>query len=354
MTKPRSRSKNPEFYNDVFQIPESLPLDSPPDDMGNSAAPSDTQEVRIHCFDDPDDDARKALSTAWGANRPLLVRGEPGVGKTQLAEAAARAMNRMFLMVTVDSRTESRDLLYTFDAVRRLGEAQLQGAFKESDQNRLDESRAKLDARRFVVPGRLWWAFNWDSAWEQALLSETPPISTKENWQKCKAAVLLIDEIDKAESDVPNGLLEALGSREFQPPYGLDKVSQTGEPPLIVITTNEERELPEAFVRRCVVLNLRLPGDDKDATNPKLHELLVNRGKRHFPRADVNVLEQAATDLLKDRHAAYKAGIRPLPGQAEYLDLVRAVLATAPDDSSKQKANLTAFSKFILRKRVQQ
>ena len=334
----------------VPEFPPQVVLNSPVSAATGPDPNTVARERRIHCFDDPDDDARQALLAAWGANRPLLVRGEPGVGKTQLAEAAAFAMNRMFLTVTVDSRTESRDLLYTFDAVRRLAEAQLQGALQAAEDERLEERRAKLDAKRFVVPGQLWWAFDWQSAWTQAWDSNTPRVSTEENWKRSNGAVLLIDEIDKAEADVPNGLLEALGSREFQPPGGLHKVSQTGVAPLIVITTNEERSLPEPFLRRCVVLHLRLPGDDNDLQNEELREFLVRRGQAHFPQADKAMLTLAATDLLKDRHAAFKAGIRPLPGQAEYLDLVRAVLATAPQDPVKQRANLIAFSKFILRK----
>jgi MoxR-like ATPase len=352
MTKSRSRIKEQGFFNKGFNIPESVTLDTAADPKGRQQQQSDQQEVRVHCFDDPEDDARKALAAAWGANRPLLVRGEPGVGKTQLAEAAARAMNRLLLTVAVDSRTESRDLLYSFDAVRRLAEAQLQAALPAADDVRLAERRAQLDADRFVVPGRLWWAFHWESARSQAIRADAPEEYSLDEWTKSQGAVLLIDEIDKAEADVPNGLLEALGSREFQPPCGIQKVSQTGAAPLILITTNEERALPEPFLRRCVVLNLRLPGDDNDPKNEALRTFLERRGKAHFPRADERILRLAATDLLKDRHAAYQQGIRPLPGQAEYLDLVRAVLATAPNEVEQQEKSLKAFSKFILRKQV--
>jgi MoxR-like ATPase len=336
----------------IPQFPEEVRLDPPPPAAAAHTQADPTRELRVHCFDDPDDDARKALLAAWGANRPLLVRGEPGVGKTQLAEAAARAMNRVFLTVTVDSRTESRDLLYSFDAVRRLAEAQLQGALPAAEDKMLEKRRAKLDANRFLVPGRLWWAFDWRSAWKQSTLSGTPCFATQKVWKDAEGAVLLIDEIDKAEADVPNGLLEALGSREFQPPYGAPKVVQTGDPPLIVITTNEERALPEPFLRRCVVLNLRLPGNDKDPDNPALRKFLEDRGAAHFPHANPEILRCAAADLQQDRRESYRAGIRPLPGQAEYLDLVRAALASAPDDPKQQEANLKAFSKFILRKQV--
>ena len=121
---------------------------------------------------------------------------------------------------------------------------------------------------------------------------------------------------------------------------------------VVVITTNEERALPEPFLRRCVVLNLRLPGDDEDPSNPALKGVLLKRGLEHFPKASKAVLQRAATDLLRDRHAAFLAGWKPLPGQAEYLDLIRAALASAPDKPEQQLRNLKAFSKFILRKQV--
>jgi MoxR-like ATPase len=336
----------------IPQFPAEVPLEVPVQPVGTDKVGETQRERRVHCFDDPDDDARQALLAAWGANRPLLVRGEPGVGKTQLAEAAAVAMNRLLLTVTVDSRTESRDLLYTFDAVRRLAEAQLQGALPAAEDAMLARRRAELNADRFVVPGRLWWAFDWSSARKQALEAKAAEEYSEQLWKSTAGAVLLIDEIDKAEAEVPNGLLEALGSREFQPPCGLPKVRQTGQPPLIVITTNEERALPEPFLRRCVVLNLRLPGNDQDPTNEPLQKFLVERGAAHFPQADRAILMLAATDLVRDRHAAFQAGFRPLPGQAEYLDLIRATLASAPGDSDKQRKNLGLFSKFILRKQV--
>jgi MoxR-like ATPase len=324
--------------------------------LDESSVPAGDSEHRVHCFDDPQDDARQALYAALGANRPLLVRGEPGVGKTQLAEAAAIALNRLLLTVTVDSRTESRDLLYSFDAVRRLAEAQLQAALPAADDQLLEKRRAELDADRFVVPGRLWWAFDWESARAQARHARAPDEYTAERWQTTQGAVLLIDEIDKAEAEVPNGLLEALGSRQFQPPCGLAPVRQQGEPPLIIITTNEERALPDPFLRRCVVLVLRLPGDDREPRNPQLLKLLCDRGKAHFPGADLGedgILQLAAEQVIRDRSRAALRGQTLLPGQAEYLDLVRAALASAPGDPDRQRKNLQRFAKFILEKQGQ-
>ncbi len=330
-------------------IPDVVSLDRGPDGQVQ-------REHRVHCFDDPQDDARQALYAAIGANRPLLVRGEPGVGKTQLAEAAAIALGRLFLTVTVDSRTESRDLLYSFDTVRRLAEAQLQAALPAADDEMVARRRADLDADRFLVPGRLWWTFDSNSARNQARRAGVPEEYTIDHWGATRGVVLLIDEIDKAEPDVPNGLLEALGSRQFHPPCGLPAVRQQGEPPLIIITTNEERALPDPFLRRCVVLVLRLPGDDRDPQNPQLLKLLRDRGKAHFPGVDFGadgILHLAAEQVIRDRSRAALRGQSLLPGQAEYLDLVRAALASAPGDPDRQRKNLQRFAKFILEKQGQ-
>jgi MoxR-like ATPase len=146
---------------------------------------------------------------------------------------------------------------------------------------------------------------------------------------------VLIDEIDKAESDVPNGLLEALGAGSFPVPGRHVEVTAKGEPPLVVITTNEERALPDAFIRRCLVLHLRLPEKREDLTNH-----LVARARAHFPAdgfpgAQEDVLRRAADLLVKDRETAKRENWLPLPGQAEYLDLVRAVLSLAAESSGK-------------------
>src|SRR5262249_47607869 len=147
--------------------------------------------------------------------------------------------------------------------------------------------------------------------------------------------------------------LEALGSGEFTIPQSRDdpmKVSITGEYPLVIITTNEERILPGAFVRRCLVLHLRLPADDK-----ALVDHLVERAKVHFPREAKgkpaqDLFRKAAELLVKDRKAALERHVTPLPGQADYLDLIRAVLKLEPDSSSAQKKLLESVAAFALRK----
>ena len=323
-------------------------------------------EQRVHVFVDPRKDepqqevptpdpiarpidARDAIYAALGAKRPLLVKGEPGVGKTQLAEAAATALDRLLLSVTVDSRTESRDLLYSFDAVRRLGEAQLQSSMPTDNPVTIQKRKEELNPLNFLVPGPLWWAFNWNSASKQAQSASGPQQYSEAEWEAAKGAVLLIDEIDKAEADVPNGLLEALGSRQFVAPHGAGTIAVGPIPPLVIITTNEERGLPDPFVRRCVVLTLRLPGNDNDEVNQPLQNFLIKRGEAHFPQCDRRILEEAARQLVRDRFVAKREGFTPLPGQAEYLDLVRATLESA-ETFADQEANLKKFSEFILRK----
>jgi hypothetical protein len=163
--------------------------------------------------------------------------------------------------------------------------------------------------------------------------------------------VVLIDEIDKADTDVPNGLLEALGSGEFTPLGSKKPVKITGEPPLVVITTNEERVLPNAFVRRCLVLRLKLPDDD----DAELIKFLKDRARIHFPEharsGRYEPLFHAAAELLvQDRTAARQQFVEPWPGQAEYLDLLRAVLHLEPDKVENHQATLESVARFALRK----
>lgn len=283
-----------------------------------------------------------AINAAIAAGRPLLVRGEPGTGKSQLARAAAKMLNRVFISHVVDSRTESRDLMWSFDAVMRLANAQLASSLQLDAQ----QARQELAVENYLQPGPLWWAFDWADAESQAERVQVLPPTQPDGgvWQN--GSVLLLDEIDKAESETPNGLLEALGARQFTPLGRSKPVCVQGGLPLVVITTNEERALPDAFLRRCLVLRLDLPTGEQE-----LIELLMQRGKAHFSKASEEVLRKAAEMLFKDRHAALEAQVTPRPGQAEYLDLLRAVLGLERT-KAKQLAMLEVVAKYTLRKHV--
>ncbi len=207
---------------------------------------------------------------------------------------------------------------------------------------------SRLAVGNYVRPGPLWWAFDWDDACERANRTKTPLPRCGPGDDPRNGCVVLIDEIDKADSDVPNGLLEALGSGRFTPLGQTELVEVRGEPPLVVITTNEERVLPNAFVRRCLVLELKLPRDD-----PKLVEHLITRAEAHFPKwakISKELLREAAELLVADRRAAREGNVSPLPGQAEYLDLLRAVYHLEPGDVDRQKKILKSVSKYAVRK----
>ncbi len=283
-----------------------------------------------------------AVNAAIAAGRPLLVRGEPGTGKSQLARAAAMKLHRALVQEVIDYHAESRDLMWTFDAVQRLADAQIAGALGE-DRATL---KTELAVAKYLRPGPLWWAFHWAGAAEQATCVGAPHPPLPDGCHHENGCVLLIDEIDKAESEVPNGLLEALGARAFTPFGHCAPVRAIDTPPLVVITTNEERALPDAFLRRCLVLWLRLPEAEDD-----LIAFLVARGRAHFSDVAAPVLEKAARMLVRDRRAATEAQLQPRPGQAEYLDLVRAVRGLAPaDDPEAQIALLETVAGFALKK----
>ncbi len=278
----------------------------------------------VHLFGERD---AWAIKAAVAAGRPLLVRGKPGVGKSQLARAAAEASGRLFLSEVVHSRSEPEDLKWHFDAVARLGEAQALGALGGRDAGRV------LHPRRFLSPGPLWWAFDHKSASDQnngCYHRIKPP--WREGWTPADGVVLLIDEIDKAEADLPNGLLEVLGNGGFSVPYRDDPICHHAEtPPLVIVTTNEERELPGAFVRRCLVLRLELP-KEKDA----FVALLKERGGQHHPNISDTLRCVVAARLWEDRGDAREAGLTP-PGQAEYLDILRALEAMTEDASGSAR-----------------
>ncbi len=283
-----------------------------------------------------------AIETAYYAGRPLLVRGEPGSGKSQLARAVAHVWGRLFVSEVVNSRSESQDLHYRFDAVARLADAQAANIFiKDANE---EKAKSYLEPLKYLTPGVLWWVFNWRKA---AKIYETeghkgkpkkkPTLKNgkgeEKEWQPREGAVILIDEIDKAETDLPNDLLETLGNGAFTVPWQDDAICmQEQNPPLVIITTNDERELPAAFVRRCVVLDLNPPKDTEE-----LQQWLCNRGKVHFADqcSDKN-RKEAADVLIKNRQKAEAKGVSPA-GQAEYLDLLRVLCRHTENETDKSK-----------------
>lgn len=270
-----------------------------------------------HVFDT---DTLLAINAALATGRPLLLRGEPGTGKSQLARAAAVGLNRALVSYVVDGRTEVRDLLYAVDDVARLAEAQVQGALH--NQSSADARRA-VEITRFLAPGPLWWGMNRASARLVHPAGE-PPV--RPGWQEAHGSVVLIDELDKADASVPNGLLEALGHQRIAAPGQTVTPAEGVPPPLVVVTTNEERALPPAFLRRCWVLHLLVPeGAD-------LVPWLVARGRAHFGAAAGEALLKSVAEMVADDRAQLPRNV-PRPATAEYLDLVGAGLRLKPTDN---------------------
>lgn len=304
--------------------------------MGEDRA-ANAEDLEFPHFTEQEDN--DAVDAALTARRPLLVRGEPGVGKTQLAKAAARRLGWAFCHKVIDARTDARDLKWTEDLVSRLADAQMIGATANSDE--AARLRGKLDLKNYIRPGPLWWAFNWTTA--EAQIKARGEALPEAGGDPSQGVVVLIDEIDKAEVELPNGLLEAMGAREFTPPgHGTVRAERW---PLIVVTTNEERQLPDAFIRRCVVHDMRLPSDAG-----ALEAFLAERGRVHFPDAGETLLKKAAEQTVIDRIECGKRRLRPLPGQAEYLDLLRAVIEGGDDREDTRLSRLEQLSKYFLRK----
>lgn len=281
-----------------------------------------------------------ALALSQASGRPLLIRGEPGTGKSQTARAASALLGWNFLYEVITARHEAQDLLWRYDAVERLA---------------LANAAQSTQMQDFVSPGVLWKALNPASAFtqQQRLLARAQTqvgakLPPPENAAKAAGSVVLLDEIDKADSDLPNSLLEVLANGGFTLPWGqaLHEKPQAAAATLIIITSNEERELPSAFVRRCVCLHLVPPADEHEEA---FIAWLQSRAQAHFPTMDQEILRAAAAQVLKDRIACC-SGLGARAGLAEYLDLLRALQSIAPDDTALQTAWLNRLAPYALRK----
>jgi MoxR-like ATPase len=307
-----------------FQPPDAYQAD------GSSDARTDSRTGSTYIFNDR---IRLAVQVALATGRPLLVRGDSGWGKSSLAAATARYLDWKYYEYVITSQTQARDLQWTIDLLMRLNDAQAQ--------------KIDRDWRRYVSPGVLWKALDPDSASaQQALYDQTrgAPGDLPARQLVLKRAVVLLDEIDKADPDVPNNLLVTLGSLEFQ-------VEETGQmvsankrtSPLVFITTNEERELPMAFLRRCIELKLpALVNDDGDGKLRKT--LLVDIVLAHAPGAVTRTyLERVAEILIP----ALSGGEEPvIPSPAEFKDTILALLdrygsADPPEQELKEIAQMT-------------
>jgi MoxR-like ATPase len=263
----------------------------------------------------------RAVNVAMATHRPLLVTGVPGAGKSSLAKDIARQMNWAHLSKTITSQTQLDDLVVRFDAVARLSDAQ---------------ARDLKDPDAYRVPGALWWAFSPDTA--AALRLANDPREEAHNAKN--GVVVLLDEIDKAEPDLPNDLLGPLGEFTIEVP-GHGRIEAESEV-LVVITSNGERTMPPAFLRRCISLEL----DDSD---PKF---FAHVATSHFgDRADTLYSDIAKRTI--ELGALAKQQRRRPPSMAEYLDTVKACLTykvNPPTDSYKGSELWEAIEEAALRK----
>lgn len=271
------------------------------------------------------DDIAIAADVAFATRRPLLVSGPPGSGKSLLAPTLAALKAWRYLHYTFTSRSRLEDLTGDIDHLRRLNDAQA-----------AQRGQSLPPRWTYLQPGILWWAFDATGAShlgasaeereEQQRQGHFHPPRPPGTGSSQRDVVVLLDEIDKAEPDLPNDLLEPLDRQRFQVPQGPDVKAEAGLNYLVVITTNGERELPPAFLRRCVSLTLQDPTEDR----------LVLIAARHFPQGLETLHREVAKRLIEQRDRARALDLRP-PSTSEYLDAIRACadFAIEPDPADR-------------------
>ena len=223
------------------------------------------------------DDLMMAVNAAVTLGRPLLIKGEPGTGKTQLAQEIARALGKPLFEWHVKSTSKAQQGLYEYDAVSRLRDSQL------------GDARVH-DIANYILKGSLWQAFE----------SDVQP-------------VLLIDEIDKADIEFPNDLLRELDRMEFYV-YETRQLVKARNRPIIVITSNNEKELPDAFLRRCFFHYIRFPDQD---TMSRIVDV-------HFPGLKKELLSEALGSFFQLRETP---GLKKKPSTSELLDWIKLLVA---------------------------
>jgi len=223
------------------------------------------------------DDLNMAVNAAITLARPLLIKGEPGTGKTQLAQEIARALERPLFEWHIKSTSKAQQGLYEYDAVSRLRDSQVGDARVHEIKN-------------YILKGRLWEAF-----------------------ESAMQPVLLIDEIDKADIEFPNDLLRELDRMEFYV-YETRELVKARHRPIIIITSNNEKELPDAFLRRCFFHYIRFPDE---ATMRAIVDV-------HYPKLKKELLSEALTVFFDVRATP---GLKKKPSTSELLDWIKLLLA---------------------------